>query len=110
MKGESCHHACPNGNDCASPPIRNNAQGKNRQRGQQGDFDKCFHRRKYAPALARFPARWLAAIKLTYDASRHMTPTECPSERVLPDDELILGLPFASSHCSSIAMASWSGR
>jgi hypothetical protein len=56
MKDESRDHACPDGNDCASPPIRNNAEGENCQGGQKGDFDKCFHRRKYALAVARFPA------------------------------------------------------
>jgi hypothetical protein len=44
MEDESRNDACPNGNDCASRPIRNNAKGENRQRGQQGNFDKCFHR------------------------------------------------------------------
>jgi hypothetical protein len=66
MKDQSRYHACPNGNDCASPPIRNNAQGENHQGGQQGDFGKCFHRRKYAPAAARFPA-FPAAQSLTHD-------------------------------------------
>jgi len=56
MKDQSRYHACSNGNDCASPSIRNNAKGNNHQSGQQGDFDKCFHRQKYAPGLARFPA------------------------------------------------------
>jgi hypothetical protein len=44
MKDKSRRHAGPNGNDSASPPVRNNAKGKNRQRGQQGNFDKGFHR------------------------------------------------------------------
>ena len=44
MKDKSRHHACPNGNDCASPPIRNNAKGEDHHRGQQGNFDKGFHR------------------------------------------------------------------
>jgi len=56
MKDQSRYHACANGNDCASPSVRNNAKGNNHQSGQQGDFDKCFHRQKYAPGLARFPA------------------------------------------------------
>jgi len=56
MKDQSRYHARSNGNDCASPSIRNNAKGNNHQSGHQGDFDKCFHRQKYAPGLARFPA------------------------------------------------------
>jgi len=56
MKDKSRHHACPHGNDWAYPPIRNNAKGEDHQRGQQGNFDKGFHRQKHAPALARFPA------------------------------------------------------
>src|SRR6476619_7277346 len=45
MKDKSRYHACPNGNDCTSPPIRNNAKGENHQGGQQGNFDKGFHRK-----------------------------------------------------------------
>jgi hypothetical protein len=55
MKDQSRCHACSHGNDRTSPPIRNNAQGENHHGSQQGNFDKGFHRRKYAPALARFP-------------------------------------------------------
>ncbi|HVR59583.1 MAG TPA: hypothetical protein VMT72_22450 [Pseudolabrys sp.] len=64
MKDKSRRHACPNGNDCASPPIRNNAKGENHQDGQQGSFDKGFHRQKHAPALARFPALGCATLDL----------------------------------------------
>jgi hypothetical protein len=31
MKDQSRYHACPNGNDCASPPIQNSAEGENHQ-------------------------------------------------------------------------------
>jgi len=44
MEDKSRDHACPNGNDRASPPIRNNAKGENHQCGQQGNFDRCLHR------------------------------------------------------------------
>lgn len=56
MKDQSRHHTCPDGNDCASPPIRNNAKCQNHQGRQQGDFDKCFHRQNMrlpSPAFQR---------------------------------------------------------
>ena len=43
MKDHSSRHACPDGKDCTSPPVRNNAKGEHRYAGQQGDFDKSFH-------------------------------------------------------------------
>jgi len=45
MKDQRYRYACANGDDCTSPPIRQNAQGEYRQRGQQADFDQCFHHR-----------------------------------------------------------------
>ncbi|WP_426525490.1 hypothetical protein [Bradyrhizobium sp. McL0615] len=44
MKDKSRHNACPDGNDCASPPIRNNAKREDHHRSQQGNFDKGVHR------------------------------------------------------------------
>ena len=64
MKDKSRCHACANGNDGASSPVRNNAKGENHQRGQQGNFDQGFHRGNYAPALARFPAPGCATLGL----------------------------------------------
>ena len=34
---------CPNGNDCAYAPVRNNAKGDHRQADQYGNFDKGLH-------------------------------------------------------------------
>jgi hypothetical protein len=56
MEDQGGHHTCPEGNDRASPSIRDNAKRKNRQNGQQGNFDEGFHSQKYAPVLACFPA------------------------------------------------------
>ena len=70
MKDESRHDARPNGNDRAPPPIRNNAKGENRQRGQQGNFDKCFHRQNMRlPSPIFQPLR--LPIKLTHGPSKH---------------------------------------
>ena len=60
MKDKSRHHAYPNGNDCASPPIRNNAEGENHQRGQQGNFDKGFHRQNMRLQPSAFQSPWLS--------------------------------------------------
>ena len=60
MKDKSRHHACPNGNDCASPPIRNNAKGEDHQRGQQGNFDKGFHRQNMRLQPCAFQPPWLS--------------------------------------------------
>ena len=71
MKDKSRHHACPNGNDWAYPPIRNNAKGEDRQRGQQGDFDKGFHRQNVRlPSSAFQPlGRPAAATKKPRDSA-----------------------------------------
>jgi hypothetical protein len=92
MKDKSRHHACPNGNDCASPPIRNNAKGENHQRGQQGNFDKGFHRQKHAPALPRFPALDCATLDLLIGpvATHKKAPGNCPGAslfRCLSNDQ-----------------------
>ena len=43
MKDQSRYHACANGNDCASPPIRQDDQGEHPERGQQTNFYEGFH-------------------------------------------------------------------
>ena len=76
MEDKSSCDACRYGNDAASPPVRENAEGKYRQDGQYSDLDqdqshepslscKAFGwtNTRYAPRLPVFPARLLATIK-----------------------------------------------
>ena len=53
MKDHSSDDAGRNGNDFAPPPIRENAEGQDRQASQDGDFDK--DRSHGLPLLAKLP-------------------------------------------------------
>jgi hypothetical protein len=66
MEDNGGHDACPNGNDCARPLVRENAKGEQREDGQYGDFGKDFHEMNMRPEFGPFPARNPATFKLTH--------------------------------------------
>ena len=76
MKDKSRRHACPDGNDCAYPPVRNDAKGEDHQRGQQGNLEKGLHRQNM-----RLPPSTFQSLAITPAAHKKKPRGNAPGLR-----------------------------